>query len=98
MSESKCVLITGCSVSGIAYKLALESQRYSYRILATAYNAIKIKHLAELKEVTLLALDITSDPSILRRTVTLATWRLMAKMAGQVDQNPTAGAKGLAGR
>lgn len=61
----RTVLITGCSAGGIGAALAIEYQRRGYHVFATTRNTKKIpKSLTSLPDVTTLALDVTSLPSI----------------------------------
>ncbi|KAH8879009.1 NAD(P)-binding protein [Thozetella sp. PMI_491] len=60
----KTVLITGCSEGGIGGALAESFQKRGFHVFATARSLAKMKHLAELPNVTLLTLDVTSRESI----------------------------------
>lgn len=60
----KTVLITGCSAGGIGSALAEAFQKRNLRVFATARSLSKMSHLEELPNVTLLALDPTSKPSV----------------------------------
>lgn len=62
--SSKTVLITGCSAGGIGSALAEAFQRRNVRVFATARDTSKMSHLETLSNVTLLALDPTSDTSV----------------------------------
>lgn len=61
----KTVLITGTSAGGIGSALAQAFQKRGLHVFATARDASKIDHgLAELPNVSLLTLDVTSSSSI----------------------------------
>ena len=62
---TKTVLITGTSAGGIGSALAFAFQKRGLRVFATARNTSKIDPaLADLPNVELLSLDVTSDASI----------------------------------
>ncbi|KAF3767812.1 NAD(P)-binding protein [Cryphonectria parasitica EP155] len=64
-TPTKSALITGCSEGGIGHHLALEFQRRgNIHVFATARSLAKMEPLAGLPNVTLLALDVTSQASI----------------------------------
>jgi 1-acylglycerone phosphate reductase len=58
------VLITGCSDGGIGSALALTFQQRNFQVFATARNIAKMSELRDLKNVTLLTLDITNSEQI----------------------------------
>lgn len=58
------VLVTGCSAGGIGAALCREFQRHGLYVFATARSPSKIGDLAELPNVTILTLDVTSSTSI----------------------------------
>ncbi|KAE9379778.1 oxidoreductase [Stipitochalara longipes BDJ] len=60
----KSVLITGCSEGGIGSSLAQSFQKHNHHVFATARTLSKLSHLADLPNVTLLTLDVTSSSSI----------------------------------
>lgn len=60
----KSVLITGCSDGGIGAGLALSFQKHGWKVFATTRNTSKMATLANLPNVQLLALDVTSSLSI----------------------------------
>ena len=60
----KSVLITGCSHGGIGSSLADSFQKRGLHVFATARSLSKMAHLADLPNVTLLTLDVTSSSSI----------------------------------
>lgn len=60
----KSVLITGCSAGGIGSALVVAFQKRGFHVFATARNPVKMEQLAELANVTLLQLDVTSRESI----------------------------------
>ncbi len=60
----KTVLITGCSAGGIGSALAENFQKRGFTVFATTRNVSKMAHLAELPNVILLPLDVTSRQSI----------------------------------
>ncbi|KAJ4410562.1 hypothetical protein N0V82_009226 [Gnomoniopsis sp. IMI 355080] len=64
MASKKYALITGCSEGGIGYALALEFQRRGVHVFATARKLSKMSPLEGLPNVTLLALNVTSQSSI----------------------------------
>jgi 1-acylglycerone phosphate reductase len=58
------VLITGCSSGGIGSSLALAFHASGLHVFATARDLSKLQHLVHLPNITILALDVTSVPSI----------------------------------
>lgn len=64
MTSQKSVLITGCSEGGIGYALAQEFHRRGVHVFATARTVSKMSSLDGLPNVTLLAMDVTSQSSI----------------------------------
>lgn len=60
----KSVLITGCSHGGIGSSLAETFQKRGLHVFATGRSLKKMAHLADLPNVTLLTLDVTSPSSI----------------------------------
>lgn len=58
------VLITGCSQGGIGSALVLEFQSRGLHVFATARDLSKMKHLANVPNVTLIRLDVTDQTSI----------------------------------
>jgi len=63
MSSAKTVLITGCSEGGIGDALAKAFHNKGLRVIATARNLNKIKHLRALGMDTM-QLDVTDATSI----------------------------------
>ena len=63
MAEAKVVLITGCSHGGLGDALARAYHARGYRVIATARDLQKMKHLQSLNIETL-ALDVLSSQSI----------------------------------
>jgi NADP-dependent 3-hydroxy acid dehydrogenase YdfG len=63
-TAQKTALITGCSEGGIGFALAKEFQSRSVHVFATARSVGKMAALESLPNVTLLALDVTSQSSI----------------------------------
>jgi NAD(P)-dependent dehydrogenase (short-subunit alcohol dehydrogenase family) len=75
-TESKTILVTGCSAGGVGAAIALALANKGHRVFATARNLSKIPpELADLPNVTALLLDVTSSKSIAAATtaVTNAT-------------------------
>lgn len=65
MAPNKAALITGCSEGGIGHALAEEFARdANMHVFATARAVSKMASLAHLPNMTFLALDVTSQPSI----------------------------------
>jgi NADP-dependent 3-hydroxy acid dehydrogenase YdfG len=63
---SKSVLVTGCSAGGIGSAIALVLAKEGHHIFATARNTSKIsEELSTLSNVTVLSLDVTSQPSVI---------------------------------
>lgn len=63
MAETKSVLITGCSVGGIGDALARSFHRRGHKVIATARDLTKVKHLGELG-ISVIRLDVLSESSI----------------------------------
>ncbi|OJD32602.1 short-chain dehydrogenase reductase family [Diplodia corticola] len=63
-SPKKTVLITGCSAGGIGFALAQEFQSRGLHVFATARDPSKMSALQDEPDMTLLALDVSSPPSI----------------------------------
>lgn len=65
VSHKPTILITGCSSGGIGAAVAVEYQSRGYQVIATARNISKISsELKSLPEVSVVAVDITSQKSI----------------------------------
>lgn len=60
----KTALVTGSSEGGIGFAIAKEFQSRGVHVFATARNPDKVAALAKLSNVTVLALDVTSQASI----------------------------------
>ena len=60
----KSVLITGCSGGGIGSALVETFQKHEMHVFATARNPSRMSHLEGFRNVTILALDPTSLPSV----------------------------------
>ncbi|KAL2871275.1 NAD(P)-binding protein [Aspergillus lucknowensis] len=60
----KTVLITGCTQSSIGYMLAKEFASLNYKVYATARKISNMADLGATKNITLLALDVSSPESI----------------------------------
>lgn len=60
----RTVLITGCSDGGLGAALAVEFARRGLHVFATARNTSKMAVLEKIENVTLLALDVTSQKSL----------------------------------
>jgi 1-acylglycerone phosphate reductase len=60
---SKSVLITGCS-TGIGFSLAQAFQKQGLTVFATARKPSALDSLSSLRNVHILALDVTSDTSV----------------------------------
>jgi len=60
----KTVLITGCSNGGIGSALARSFANRGHHVYATARNPSKASDLASLPNITILTLDVASQPSI----------------------------------
>ena len=58
------VLITGCSAGGIGSAIVIEFQKQGLYVFATARDVKKLAHPKDLKNVTLLALDIISKEGV----------------------------------
>lgn len=64
LNTPKTALITGCSEGGIGHALALEFSRRGVHVFATARTPSKMASLKDKPNITLLAMDVTSQPSI----------------------------------
>lgn len=64
MTQQKTALITGCSEAGIGHALALEFSRRGVHVFATARTPSKMASLESIPNITLLAMDVTSQASI----------------------------------
>ena len=64
MSQTRTVLITGCSDGGIGSALAKTFQSHGLHVFATARSVSRMASLEQLPSVTLLSLDVTSSASI----------------------------------
>lgn len=64
LTRQKSALITGCSEGSIGHALALEFSRRGVHVFATARTPSKMAALDGLPNITLLALDVTSQASI----------------------------------
>jgi 1-acylglycerone phosphate reductase len=64
MSRPKTILITGCSDGGIGSALAKEFQNKGHRVLAGVRNINKAESIANLPNITVIILDVTSEESI----------------------------------
>jgi 1-acylglycerone phosphate reductase len=60
---TKSVLVTGCS-TGIGFSLARAFQKQGLTVFATARKPSTLDTLSSLKNVHILALDVTSDASV----------------------------------
>lgn len=60
----KSALVTGCSEGGIGFAIAAEFQARGLHVFATARSPSKVGSLSQLPNVTVLALDVTSQESI----------------------------------
>ena len=60
----KTVLITDCSAGSVGSALAEAFQKRGMHVFAAARDPSRISHLQALSQVTLLALDPTSAPSV----------------------------------
>jgi len=76
----KIVLITGCSAGGIGHALVLAFQQRGAIVFATARSVKKMDDLANLPNVHLLSLDVTSAESI-----ATAVKEVEAKTGGRLD-------------
>ena len=90
----KTVLITGCSAGGIGSALAEAFQKREMHVFATARDPTRMSHLESLPNVTILALDPTSDTDVERalRTVSDKTNNkldYLVNNAGQTVITPT---------
>lgn len=61
---TKTALITGCSEGGIGHALALEFSRRGVHVFATARTPSKMASLEGMPNITLLAMDVTSQASV----------------------------------
>ena len=64
VDSKKTVLVTGSSEGGIGFAIAKEFQSCGVHVFATARDPSKVAALAKLSNVTILALDVTSQASI----------------------------------
>ena len=64
MTETKSVLITGCSDGGIGSSLAKAFHDKGICVFATARNKQKMKALGDLRNIIFLEIDVTSQESI----------------------------------
>ncbi|KAL8847469.1 MAG: hypothetical protein Q9221_007495 [Calogaya cf. arnoldii] len=92
--DLKTVLITGCSAGGIGSALAEAFQNRNLHVFATARDVSKMSHLKSLPNVTLLALDPTSETSVRGVLKTLeaqtgGTLDYLVNNAGQTIIMPT---------
>ena len=60
----KYVLITGCSAGGIGSALAVAFQKRGLSVIATGRDLLKLSHLEDLPNVTILPLNPTSGASV----------------------------------
>lgn len=79
-SQSKTVLITGCSEGGIGSALAVAFQKRNFHVFATARNVSKMEHLRDLPNMTFLKLDTTSDAD-----VAAAAHAVQSQTGGKLD-------------
>jgi 1-acylglycerone phosphate reductase len=63
MAETKSILITGCSTGGIGDAVALAFHRRGHKVIATARDLSKVKHLEELG-ISIVRLDVLDEVSI----------------------------------
>lgn len=63
-SQTKYVLITGCSDGGIGSALAQSFHKHGLHVFATARDISKMQNLQALPNITFLQLDVTSPESI----------------------------------
>ena len=65
--QTRTVLITGCTKGSIGYSLARQFAQLNYRVFAASRNISTMQDLASTSpnNITLLALDVTSRPSLL---------------------------------
>lgn len=64
LNNQKSALITGCSEGGIGHALALGFSRRGVHVFATARTPSKMASLENDPNITLLAMDVTSQASI----------------------------------
>lgn len=83
LQNQKSVLITGCSEGGIGHALALEFQRRGVHVFATARTPSKMASLEGIPNITLLAMDVTSQPSV--DAAVAAVRELTASTGGTLD-------------
>lgn len=69
----KTALITGCSEGGIGHALALEFSHRGVHVFATARTPSKMASLENNPNITLLAMDVTSQTSIDAALTTITT-------------------------
>jgi 1-acylglycerone phosphate reductase len=60
----KTVLITGCSTGGIGWAMAKNFHQRGFYVFATARDPSKAAHLAKLKDIEVLELDVTIPKTI----------------------------------
>lgn len=73
MSQTKSILITGCSADGIGAAMALVLARRRHHVFATARDPAKIPEaLSSLANVTVLSLDVTDTASVAAAARTVA--------------------------
>ncbi|KAK8112523.1 hypothetical protein PG984_013049 [Apiospora sp. TS-2023a] len=64
IKTTKTALVTGCSEGGLGFAIAKEFQARGVHVFATARSPSKVAALAGLPNITVLALDVTSEASI----------------------------------
>lgn len=72
-SRPNTALITGCSEGGIGHALALEFSRRGVHVFATARTPSKMASLQGIPNITVLAMDVTSQASIDAALTAVAT-------------------------
>jgi 1-acylglycerone phosphate reductase len=77
MTDSKVVLITGCS-SGIGRALALEFNKHNCRVFASARTISKLEDLRDYG-IDLVQLDVTNDDSMEVDNTTVFCFRPFSK-------------------
>ncbi|KAK7964395.1 hypothetical protein PG988_011369 [Apiospora saccharicola] len=64
IKPTKTALVTGCSEGGLGFAIVQEFQARGVHVFATARSPAKVAALKGLPNVTVLALDVTSEASI----------------------------------
>lgn len=81
----KTVLITGCSAGGIGSSLVETFHARGFHVFATSRRTATMTHLSSLPNLTLLALDVTSDADIAAAVTAVQQSSATAARGGGLD-------------